>query len=256
MSYNVHTFHNPSWHWSADSIARFIKMTSPDIVALQEYYSTSTKTADSLRHIMSGYPHISIHYIRKESPDAGFGLAIFSRHKIVDTHKIPFNDKNGAMYADLLIDRDTIRLFNCHLQTTNITDNDISFVKSGARSHHEASFGNILAKIKDNSVKRARQAGVIADLISESPYPVVVCGDFNDVPASYTYTRMSKGLKDCFKRAGRGYAHSFHDFFEVFNVDYIMYDPQRFKCVYYNSPSLSFSDHNPVIVRLKAAEKK
>ncbi len=253
MTYNVHTFHNASWRSSIDSVARFIKKNSPDIVALQEYYATSSKTTDSLRRNMSGYPHFKIYYLNKNG-GAGFGLAIFSRHKIIETKEIAFKDKsNGAMYADMVIDGDTIRIFNCHLQTTNVDNTDIAFVRGGTRSRTDVSFGSIMDKVKENCVKRAEQADLMARHIKMSPYPVVVCGDFNDVPASYTYKRLSAGLKDCFKRAGRGYAHSFHDFFGLFNLDYVMYDPEQFDCVYYSSPSLAYSDHNPIIVRLRDA---
>lgn len=258
-TYNVHIFRDAEWNGSLDSIAGYVKRSAPDILAIQEYYASSSMPADSIGTVMGGYPYFRTFYIRSEpGSGVGYGLALYSRYKIVRSEEIVFeNESNGAMYADMIIEGDTVRVFNCHMQTTDVDDTDIALVEGEERepdTEMKAGLKRIMAKLKSNGVKRAAQADIVADHVQSSPYPVILCGDFNDVPASYTYKRLSRGLKDGFKAAGRGYARSFRQLHGLFNVDYILYTPASFECVRYDSPSLPFSDHDPVTVRLRKAK--
>lgn len=254
MTYNVHIFRDEEWNSSYKRVCDFIKKENPDIVALQEYYSSQRVSSDSLGMLMGNYPYFKSYYIRKDGDHTGYGLGLYSRYKIVRSKEIVFeNSDNGAMYADMIIGGDTVRVFNCHLQTTNVDDVDIAFVEgvtSGNDNDVPGKFSRILSKLKSNSTKRASQAEQVSYEVFASPYPVILCGDFNDVPASYTYKTMLKGLKDSFREAGRGYAHSYRDLYGLFNVDYVFYDPKTFHCVYYDSPMIGLSDHDPVIVRV------
>ncbi len=258
MTYNVHIFRDAGWNGSIDSIAGYVRASAPDILAMQEYYTSSSMPADSIGTLMGGYPYRRTFYIRSEpGSGVGYGLAVYSRHKIVRSEEIVFeNESNGAMYADIVVSGDTVRVFNCHMQTTDVDNSDIAFVEGAEREDVEMKegFSRIIGKLKTNGMKRAAQADIVAGYIESSPYPVILCGDFNDVPASYTYKRMSHELKDCFKVAGRGYARSFRELYGLFNVDYIFFSPESFECVRYESPSLPFSDHNPVTVRLRKAK--
>jgi len=257
MTYNVHIFRDARWNGSLDSIAGYVRSSAPDILALQEYYVSSSISADSIGALMGNYPYFRTFYIRSDSrTGVGYGLALYSRHKIVRSGEIVFeNGSNGAMYADIIIAGDTVRVFNCHMQTTDVDDNDIALVEGVEREDEEMKegFRRIVDKLRNNGVKRAAQADMVAGHVQSSPYPVILCGDFNDVPASYTYKMLSQGLNDAFKAAGRGYAASFRQLYGLFNVDYIFYAPV-FECVRYDSPSLPFSDHNPVAVRLRKAD--
>ncbi|MCX4358639.1 MAG: endonuclease/exonuclease/phosphatase family protein [Rikenellaceae bacterium] len=258
-TYNVHIFRDADWNGSIDSIAKYIKTTDPDILAIQEYYASSSMPADTIGTIMGGYPYFKTFYIRSEpGSGVGYGLALYSRHKILRSEEIVFeNESNGAMYADMIIEGDTVRVFNCHMQTTDVNNNDIALVEgveNESQIEMKAGLKRIMGKLRNNGIKRAAQADIVAGYVQSSPYPVILCGDFNDVPASYTYKKLSQGLKDGFKAAGRGYAHSFRELHSLFNVDYVFYTPTSFECIRYNSPSLPFSDHNPVTVRLRKAK--
>jgi endonuclease/exonuclease/phosphatase (EEP) superfamily protein YafD len=86
--------------------------------------------------------------------------------------------------------------------------------------------------------------------VDESPYPLVVCGDFNDTPASYTYRKIKGGLEDSFVAAGKGYAYTYRYLRRLLRIDYLFYSRDIFKATGYNSPDLEYSDHKPVIVTL------
>ena len=78
----------------------------------------------------------------------------------------------------------------------------------------------------------------------------IVCGDFNDTPLSYTYRLMSRGLQDAFREKGRGFSHTYRGFYNTFRIDYVLVSDD-FEVLSYEVPSVEFSDHHPVFVRLK-----
>ncbi len=80
--------------------------------------------------------------------------------------------------------------------------------------------------------------------------PVIVCGDFNDTPMSYVYRTMAKGLNDAFSRSGSGYSHTFRGFFNTLRIDYVLCS-DSFEPISYEVPAVDYSDHLPVVVRLK-----
>ena len=88
-------------------------------------------------------------------------------------------------------------------------------------------------RLSDNNKLRAMQADTIADIIAASPYPVIVCGDFNDTPISYTYRRVSRKLKDAFREVGRGYSYTYRGFFDMLRIDYVLFD-KRFTALGYD----------------------
>ena len=55
---------------------------------------------------------------------------------------------------------------------------------------------NILRKLKRAFLKRASQVEIIQEYVRRSPYPVILCGDFNDTPVSYTMGTLTNELKD------------------------------------------------------------
>ena len=77
-----------------------------------------------------------------------------------------------------------------------------------------------------------------------------MCGDFNDTPLSYTYRLMSRGLQDAFREKGRGFSHTYRGFYNTVRIDYVLVSDD-FEVLSYEVPSVEFSDHHPVFVRLK-----
>ena len=103
-----------------------------------------------------------------------------------------------------------------------------------------------LLKMKKNFVKRATQADYIRQMLDAGEGPVILCGDFNDTPASYTYRTVKGDLTDGFRDCGSGFGYTFRQLKRIFRIDYIIYSPD-FKGVTYDSPNLDYSDHKPVV---------
>jgi endonuclease/exonuclease/phosphatase family metal-dependent hydrolase len=104
--------------------------------------------------------------------------------------------------------------------------------------------------LKNAFIKRARQADMLAEKISESPYPVIICGDFNDTPVSYTYKKIKSSLSDSFMEAGSGIGSTYSKIFPSFRIDYSLHE-SNMKAIYTERVRLKLSDHYPVLTYLR-----
>ena len=155
--------------------------------------------------------------------------------------------KTLLLRADLLVEGDTVRIFSVHLQTSGIAQLRRRFQKDYNR---EAPVDSMLGAVDRNSRIRAAQVREIRAETDASPYPVILAGDFNDTPSSYTYREMKGALTDGFRRCGNGYGGTFRYLGGLLRIDYIFYD-DTFECVRYYMPSETVSDHKVVIAELR-----
>ena len=143
---------------------------------------------------------------------------------------------------------------NPYLQTTEVSSNKRILEKELATENTtgtENAIHKLAAGLEENFVKRAAQAAKLHRMITASPYPTLVCGDFNSLPSSYTYRTM-KGdkLKDGFQTCGHGYMYTFHYFKKLLRIDYILHT-KDFEGLDYFSPEVDYSDHKPVLMRMR-----
>ena len=97
---------------------------------------------------------------------------------------------------------------------------------------------------------RSRQVDELSAHINSSPYPVIICGDFNDPPYSYAYSRISQYLQDTFLEKGKGFGISYNGSFIPYRIDYILHS-NYFECLKYSMVRKKLSDHYPIVVTLK-----
>lgn len=251
MSYNVRFFYDDAGESSADSVAAFIERVNPDIICLQEYYPDLASRSERLMRLIEEYNTVQI--------DPGEGQwhrqAILSRYKVLRSGYIM--RPKTSLWADLLIREDTVRVVNNHLQSTGITAFDSEYLTGHAYlldTAREEKLRSIVNRFHDNCVVRANEADTIrGHLDSLAPALQILCGDFNDIPLSYTYRRLARGLNDAFSEAGEGYSHTFRGFFDALRIDYI-FSSDGFETLSYEVPEVPHSDHLPVLVRLKRKE--
>lgn len=221
-------------------IAQFIKTEDIDILCIQEYPSHE-RAADSLKEYLNFLPFQTF----TEEGNDYLKIAIFSRFPIQNIKHILFNNSvNNAIFTDLIINGRIIRLVSAHMQTTNLNENKIY---SGWKQPN--TICQAIRNLNSNLKMRASQANLIKEEINLSEFPVIFCGDMNDPPTSYTYKVIKSGLKDGFEECGKGIGYTFNGFFKLLRIDYILYS-KDFTGIKYDSPSKSFSDHNPVIMDL------
>jgi len=262
MTYNVHVFDLYNWyhdHEYRPKILALLGKESPDIVCLQEFYSSTRKdyryeNADTLKKILAAsYAHIE--YTLTLRGTDHWGIATYSKYPIINQQAVHFNGSQGNIfiYSDIVAGIDTFRVFNVHLESDRFQPADYRFIKDLQIGKSEDSKVNgywkriksIVVRLKDGTVKRGMQAPLMRDYIAKSPYPVIVYGDFNDTPASYTYHVLSENLKDAFRESGSGFGQTYSGAFPSFRIDYILHD-KRIESYSYKTGKENYSDHYPV----------
>src|SRR5690606_914189 len=119
-----------------------------------------------------------------------------------------------------LVNSDTLRIFNVHLHSYGIDPKDFGVIESGVTREKDLEEEKVMgSKLKTGFKMRARQVEAISALIKESPYPVIVCGDLNDTPASYSYKQLKQGLHDAFVRSGKGIGQTFINKLPALRID-------------------------------------
>jgi endonuclease/exonuclease/phosphatase family metal-dependent hydrolase len=257
MTYNAMLFGLYDWqrnHEIKDSIIGLIVNERADILCLQEvYWNKSKQHFAPLEDIMKNASFTSLHKQAMATAIQGqnFGLATLSVYPVVATDFIKFeNSFNGVIFTDLLVDDDTIRVYNCHMQSIQLNQNDYTIIGSMADSTDNAKMRFVLKKIIEASKQRAKQTDIVANAIANSPYPVIVCGDLNDFPLSYTYLNLSKGLRDSYSVKGKYPGVTWDNFGIRQRIDVIFYD-KKFKCTSHKVIEKSFSDHYPVVAEFE-----
>jgi endonuclease/exonuclease/phosphatase family metal-dependent hydrolase len=135
-----------------------------------------------------------------------------------------------------------------HLQSIKFQYKDYELVeKFEAKNDNERLEGSkiIFNRLKQGFIKRAVQVDILRDHMNSSPYPVILCGDFNDTPVSYVYGVLSKNLKDAFQQSGFGFGRTYAGIFPSFRIDYIFHD-KKYKSSDYNTIHKAYSDHYPI----------
>lgn len=259
MTFNVRAFNIYKWEKqkdARDSIFRFIREEDPDIICFQEYYTEEKGlfAASRLYKSLKNTPFRHTYSTIGENSNSQYGIATFSSYPVVGKGIIRLdNTFNTAIYTDIKINQDTFRIFNNHLQSVHLRAENHLFLDSLKLRYSEQQLEEILDishRLKYAFLKRSKQADLISGKIAESPYPVIVCGDFNDTPVSYTYKKMRSSLSDSFIEAGWGIGNTYPGITPLLRIDYILHN-QTMNAIYTERIRLKLSDHYPLITYLK-----
>ena len=184
-----------------------------------------------------------------------YGIIIFSKYPIIRKQTLvnkPDSYNSTFQFVDIVVAKDTFRVFNVHLQSLKFSQENLNYLDNGTVPS-EGSISeskNIIEKIKLGVLKRASQADFIKDELNHSPYPVIVCGDFNDVPLSYAYETIGKGLQNAFVVKGSGISRTFSSISPTLRIDNI-FTAKKFKIEDFTRIKKSYSDHFPIIADVK-----
>lgn len=263
LSFNVHAFNFFDWYSNsstAKDILNLIQSEHPDVICLQEYF-TSKKLdyqSDYINKLFKETPYQYIQYSIQNKSNTGYGIATFSKFPIIQKGSMNFrNSSNKAIYTDLSVNGDTIRIYNNHLQSINFQKRNYDFIDTMKLNYDEENIReikDISLKLKTAFVKRSQQVDSISTHIKHCPYPVLVCGDFNDTPVSYTYRKMRKGLKDAFLISGKGIGNTYLGIFPSYRIDYIFHS-REFEPMIFEKVEAKLSDHYPIICILNLKKK-
>lgn len=257
LTYNVKNLSNDNVdlknHAVRNKIISFLDHENSDILCLQEFaivHPDPEAFIDSLSALFEMPYHAHSLYLNKPRRliDAMF---IFSKYPIIRQGPISNDEQhNFGIQADLLIEGDTVRIMNVHLESVRFRHEDYSFfseldLKFNEDEKIQEGSARIFKKLTRAFSNRASQADSLKSYISRSPFPVILCGDFNDTPNSYVYQELSSSLEDSFTECGSGFGNTYIGNLPSFRIDYILHD-KHFTVFDYNRRMISYSDHYPV----------
>lgn len=226
---------------SADSL-------SADIKCFQELYSDAKDdNLNMLKRLRVQNPYTAFmqEKIFDETYSGTVGLAIFSKYPIIDTEEVLWlPNNNGILRADVVMGKDTLRIFNVQMKSMGIRVQKV--IEAGENERAEQT-KNVLLLLKKGFEDRSIQVTKIEELVSKSPYPVVLCGDFNELPYGYAYGRMRKQLSNSFESAGRGFGFTYNRILSFLRIDNQFYSEEYIKINKFTTyKEIPWSDHFPL----------
>lgn len=230
-------------------IAKSVIDLNADIVCFQEFNHSETQgeQANNIGLFSEVYPY---YYFSKDvNKRDGFyqsGSIIFSKFPIVDSAKIdyPVDISESFIYTDILYNTDTIRIYNVHLQSYKFSAEDyedISAMQQNTQTVFSSSRG-VIGKLKEAFQRRGIQADIIRKDIDSTTRKHIVCGDFNDVPGSYTYFRIRQKSQDAFLKKSWGIGRTYYSIAPTLRIDYILPD-NNFNVLQFDRVDEDLSDH-------------
>lgn len=242
MSYNVRLFNLYDWLPNDNvpqEISSFVAEENPDILCIQEF-----SPVDSINFGQYKYKYVNV-----EGKKNKYGQAIYSKFKIIHKGEIAFpNSSNKVIYADILRQKDTIRVYSMHLQSVKIST-DINENIDEEKS--KFIFKRISAAFKEQQL----QAELIKENVDDCKLPKIICGDMNNSAFSYVYRLIKGDLKDAFEEAGTGFGKSYNFKYYPARIDYFLVE-KDFQVKEYKSFETNLnSDHFPLSTRLELKKK-
>lgn len=239
LSYNVRLFN--AYEEDTDKnvskiISEILKENEPDVFCIQEYYHDTKMSFPE-------YPYQYIHFKKTinrngEARENILGHAILSKYPIVNKGAFDFKKTyNNSIYADVAKGKDTIRVYNLHLKSLGILPK-VSYLQDGDTE-------KLLERMSNAFIGQEEQLNTVLRHKETSPYPVLLCGDFNNTPFSYIYRIAEKGMKDAFIERGNGLGTTYMFQFYPMRIDYV-FASEEFDVIKFNTIKKSFSDHYPV----------
>ncbi len=247
MAYNVRWLrHVPPYELgrSREKIAHMVDKIRKDAPALDLFCMEEGGHGDQIGQAL-GMPH----FVKAEK----MSTWLLSRYPILQSGTLfqENSDRGFAVWADVQMHGDTIRVFGLHLKSNRITS-EAEELMGDIRFRERATWirvQDILTKYGNTTAVRAAQGRKLRAEMDRSPHPVIVFGDFNDTPFSRAYQVIQKGLADSFVSAGKGIGTTYAGQLPALRIDYVLADPS-FRVLSHETPRWDYSDHYPVIATL------
>ncbi len=236
MNYNVRLFNLYQWipeKGIESKMVDFIKTKSPDVLSIQEYHPH--KNID-LSFFKYKFEKLSGNKVK-------YGQAIFSQYPIINSGSVEFpNTSNNAIFVDIVKNQDTLRVYNVHLQSLHI-DANVEKLK-------QEDSDRLLKRVEQTFKMQQNQAELFIKHKEESPFKMIICGDFNNTAFSYVYKEIKGNLEDAFKIAGNGFGRTYDFKFFPVRIDFIFAN-KEFEITEFKTFDNKYSDHYPVFASFK-----
>lgn len=265
MSYNVHLFdyYNPNNNGdfkNRDNIFNFLRETKPEVACFQEFYSQDAPskfiTKDSIYSILNAnsFHQRALTTVYKRQ---NFGVTIYSKYPVIAKGEVSFNNatNNYCIFVDVVKNKDTFRVYNVHLQSIYLNNKELEMVSNSNSNLEERKSGlaRMVQKLKNAFPTRVTQAQRVLEHAATTPYPTIICGDFNDSPISYTYNLFNKKYIDAFRNSSIGLGWTYAGKLPAGRIDYIFHttDLNSFN---FEVQKEKYSDHYAIITSVEKTE--
>lgn len=253
MTYNVHNFKlygENNIESIKEQMLQVVKDQNPDIICFQEFftrYKGPYNTIDSLKSLLNTKYYYFLPVLKNDYE--AYGLAIFSKYPIKNKGEIKFDNfqsENSSIYADLDIGNKALRVYNVHLQSISFEKQDYEYLDKVKEMKTKVQPAKrILKMLKSAFLKRSEQVDIMKAEMQKCNIPYLIAGDFNDTPASYAVTQITKDLNNAFTKKGSGLGKTYNGKFPNFQIDYIA-TTKDLEIVNYHITEAKLSDHFPV----------
>ncbi|MFC3415236.1 endonuclease/exonuclease/phosphatase family protein [Algoriphagus hitonicola] len=246
LTYNSHLFdYKTRTEGKFDpSVYTWLQEFPAEIKVFQEFYQDYTTPSRNSIKILGQDTDMEYSYqiIEGVAKRRSYGMAIFSKYPIINEGKIFDNNRaNGAIFADIIYQSDTIRIYNVHLESMQINSETLENI-DGVKENYRQTLG----KLHRGSLARSNQLNLLEDHLSNSPHPVIIMGDFNELPYSNTYFRLSKNYVNAFEKAGNGFGFTYNRILFFLRIDHIFSSPSLKPIQFKTHREVDYSDHYPI----------
>ncbi len=244
LSYNVRYFGDTQPHTKEkpNGVLEYLANSGADVICMQEHWTGGKLSQKDVDYALRDYPYKRIHN----------ALSCYSRFPILSSRPVTFKDTyNAAEIYQLKVGDDTLNVINNHLESNRLTEEDKEvyrdMIKAPDKQKVKKGSRLLLGKLAEAAAKRAVQADSIARLVERyKDGLLIVCGDFNDSPLSYTRRVIGEELDDAFVQSGNGVGISYNRNGFYFRIDHILVSKklQTYGCTV--DRSVKASDHYPI----------
>jgi endonuclease/exonuclease/phosphatase family metal-dependent hydrolase len=259
MSWNVHsmgTFNHPYEKMYAEGIIDLIGKEKPDILCLPEFAVNARPSRRFTPRIITQNNYKEYYFQQDNGIGRSImiGTAIFSKYPITFFKAYELTPDIFVLQCNLQLNKTTnVSLYVVHLQSFGLSDRDKQYIEEvKQRSTEDYQKGrSFIWKFNQAYQIRGEEADKVAEIVARDKQPKIICGDFNDLPYSYTYSTIRGPLTDAFVQQGKGFGRTYNQIIPTLRIDHLFYSAEYFKLKAFKTVYSPLSDHSPVIARLE-----
>lgn len=250
LSYNVRVFNNYAQfhnenYISSKKMINWAVANKAQIKCFQEYYNKDKSQIFDVRKQLTaaGWRYNFSKIVLHDRAGAEFGQAIFSIYPIIATGEVRSEDDKflNSIYADILINDDTVRIYNAHLESMSIDEENVVNTERLAESYKDTSY-----RLRRGFISRAKQTAGLVQSMRHCPYKILLCGDLNETPYSYPYFSLRGLLNNAFEKAGNGFGFTFNGKLFFLRIDNQFFSDGINIHSFMTHRNADFSDHFPI----------